>query len=165
MDQSSTHLHHPFISVGMKKKTQLFYFFQITNAAEFKKHLAKDIHPRITSVTQLLDVNKQPPTAVNIAFSQKGLTALAVMDSLNDSAYSLGQAADANNLGDSGTDGWVQQFTGTNIHGVFLLASDTMDKINSELGEIQSILRDCTVEQYRLNAAARPGDQAGHERA
>jgi DyP dimeric alpha+beta barrel domain len=151
-------------SIGMKKKVELFYFFNITDAATFKKHLADDIHQRITTTNQLLDVNKQPTTAVNIAFSQLGLTALSVLEPLGDTVFPLGQAADANNLGDPGTANWVPQFTGKNIHGVILLASDTQQNINNELRQIQAVLRTCTTEQYRLEGMARPKDQAGHER-
>ena len=35
---------------------------------------------------------------------------------------------------------WDPAFAGTKIHGVLLLASDTVDNINTELTNIQSIL-------------------------
>ncbi|EEB98446.1 hypothetical protein MPER_02040, partial [Moniliophthora perniciosa FA553] len=70
------------ILVGMKKDKELFFFFGIQDAAAFKSKLVSDIHGLVTSTTQLLDVALQPVTAVNIAFSQTGLTALGVTDDL-----------------------------------------------------------------------------------
>ena len=148
----------------MKKKVELFYFFEITNPAQFKQKLATDIHSRITTTTQLLDVSKQPSAAVNLAFSQRGLNAINVTESLGDSAFTAGQASVANTLGDPGTTNWVSAFTGTNVHGVFLLASDSVVNILEELGQIQSVLNGCASEVYSLPGTARPGDQEGHER-
>lgn len=108
--------------VGMKKNKELFFFFYINDTRAFKKYLASQIHPRITTTTQLLDLNLQPVTAVNVAFSQSGLTALGVNDNLGDSHFSNGQFAEHAELGDPGTDGWVEGLKGTRTHGVFLLA-------------------------------------------
>lgn len=148
----------------MKKKKQMFLFFSIEDAASFKTHLSKDIHPLITTTTELLDVNTQPVTAVNIAFSQSGLTALGVSDSLGDDAFTKGQFSDASNLGDPGTGNWESSFAGTSVHGVFLMASDTIDNVNDELANIQNILGNSAKEVHRLLGEARPGDQEGHER-
>jgi len=84
----------------MKKKNELFYFFSINNVSTFKRILKKVIYPFITTTTQLLDVNKQPQTALNVAFSQAGFTKLGINDSLGDTAFPGGQFADAAALGD-----------------------------------------------------------------
>ncbi|KAL0575177.1 dye-decolorizing heme-containing peroxidase [Marasmius crinis-equi] len=128
------------ILIGMKKDKELFFFFNITDVATFKSKLKTDIHNRITSTTQLLDVATQPITAVNIAFSQSGLNALGVTDNLQDSNFGGGQFKDARLLGDPGTGNWVPGFSGTGIHGVILLASDTQSNIDNELKSIQSAL-------------------------
>ncbi|KAF8590826.1 fungal peroxidase [Ramaria rubella] len=151
------------ILIGMKKLQELFFFFSINDAAAFKAKLGSDIHPLITTTTQMLNVSAQPNTAVNVAFSQIGLTTLGVTDDLGDPLFSAGQEADATALGDPGTTNWVSAFLGQGIHGVFLLASDTVDNVNGELSNIQSILGDSITEIYSLQAAARPGDQQGHE--
>lgn len=148
----------------MKKQEELFFFFGIQNATEFKQHLAADIHPLITTTTQMLSNSTQPNALVNIAFSQTGLTALNVTDSLGDSLFSFGQHANLTNLGDPGDTNWVPAFAGTTIHGVFLIASDTIDNVNSELSNIQGILGDSITELHRVQGQARPGDQNGHER-
>lgn len=148
----------------MKKKKELFFFFGITNATDFKIHLAADIHPLITTTTQLLSVSTQPITAVNIAFSQTGLTALGVTDILKDDAFADGQHVDATNLKDPGDVNWVPGFAGTSVHGVFLLASDTIDNVNNELSSIQNILGDSITEIHRLLGESRPGAEEGHER-
>ncbi|KAK0186269.1 fungal peroxidase [Armillaria mellea] len=151
------------ILVGMKKKKELFFFFGIQNATDFKSKLVTDIHPLITSTTQILDVTTQPLTAVNIAFSQSGLTALGITDDLGDQFYSTGQEADSAAIGDPGTGSWVQSFAGTSVHGVFLLASDTIDNVNQTLSDLLSSLGDSIGELHRVQGEARPGSEEGHE--
>ena len=51
----------------MKKNKELFWFFSIEDTTAFKAHLKDDIHPLVTSTTQLLSVDTQPDTALNIA--------------------------------------------------------------------------------------------------
>ncbi|KAJ7154720.1 fungal peroxidase [Mycena filopes] len=151
------------VLIGMKKNKELFYFFSIADVADFKPKLSGDILPRITSTTQLLDVSKQPATALNIAFSQTGLTALGATDSLGDSVFAGGQFKDLANLGDPGVANWVPQFAGTSIHGVMLFASDTDDNINAAVTSLEAALGDSITKVYSLSAGARPGAEAGHE--
>jgi hypothetical protein len=66
------------ILAGMSKNKELFFFFSVNDAATFKTKLASDILPLITSTTEILSVNTQPVTAVNIAFSNTGLLTLGV---------------------------------------------------------------------------------------
>lgn len=148
----------------MKKKKELFYFFSISDADEFKKRLASDINPLITSTQALLDVSTQPITAVNIAFTQTGLTTLGITDDLDDTLFSAGQVDDAVALGDPGTTGWVEAFDGTGIHGLLILASDTTSNIDDELAVLENALGDSIQELHRLQGAARPGAEEGHER-
>ncbi|KAK0199606.1 hypothetical protein DFS33DRAFT_1267808, partial [Desarmillaria ectypa] len=77
--------------------------------------------------------------------------------------YSKGQEADSAAIGDPGTGKWVQSFAGTSVHGVFLLASDTIENIDVILSEISSILGDSIGELHRVQGAARPGLEEGHE--
>ncbi|KAJ7270408.1 dye-decolorizing peroxidase precursor [Mycena rebaudengoi] len=151
------------ILVGMHKNTELFFFFSVNDAATFKSKLASDIVPIITTTTEILSVDTQPITAVNIAFSHTGLVTLGVTDDLGDSNFVAGQYADVHNtsfvIGDDPST-WNAAFAGTNIHGVFLLASDN---IASELANIQSILGSSITEIYRLNGAACPGAEQGDE--
>ncbi|KAJ7844806.1 dye-decolorizing peroxidase precursor [Mycena leptocephala] len=154
------------ILVGMHKNKELFFFFHVNNAATFKSKLASDIVPLISTTTEILSVNTQPITAVNIAFSNTGLVTLGVNDDLGDSNFVAGKFADVHNtsfvIGDNPST-WNAAFAGTNIHGLFLLASDTTANIDSELANIQSILGSSITEIYRLNGAARPGAEEGHE--
>jgi hypothetical protein len=148
----------------MKKKKELFFFFTITSPSTFKSLLSSKIQPLVTSTKQLLSVSTQPGTAVNVAFSQRGLSALGVQDNLGDGDFSAGQVSNAQSLGDGGTSRWRGEFTGGKIHGVFLLASDTVANVQAQLSNIQGILGDSIQEVYQLQGAARPGDQEGHER-
>jgi hypothetical protein len=148
----------------MKKKKELFFFFGISNATDFKAKLKSTILPLVTNTAQLLDVAQQPQTALNIAFTQRGLAALNITDELNDSTFSGGQLQDISSLGDPGTTNWVPEFVAGHIHGVILLASDTVDNINSTLSGLQSKLGTSITEIYSLQGAARPGSEEGHER-
>ncbi|KAK0471127.1 Dyp peroxidase [Armillaria novae-zelandiae] len=151
------------ILVGMKKKKELFFFFGIQNAAQFKSKLASDIHSLITSTAQILNVTTQPLTAVNLAFSNPGLTALRIIDDLGDPFYTSGQGADSAAIGDPGTGNWVTAFKGRSVHGVFILASDTIGNIDVTLSRILSTLGNSVVELHRIQGAARPGSEEGHE--
>ncbi|KAJ7138441.1 fungal peroxidase [Mycena crocata] len=158
------------ILIGMKKNKELFFFFGIANAKTFKQK-QKNILPLVTTTTQLVNVTAQPTTALNIAFSHRGLLALKSSklgdDTLGDLAFSAGQLASVigatNVLGDLGTKNWVPQFVGTKIHGVILLASDTEENIDYELNRLRSTLGNSIKEIYSLKGAAGPGNQQGHE--
>jgi DyP dimeric alpha+beta barrel domain len=147
----------------MKKNKEVFYFFHINNVATFKKKL-KILAPLVTTTTQLLDIAEQPNALVNIAFSQTGLTALGVNDTLGDPAFTNGQFLDAGNLGDPGTVNWVPAFKGTNVHGVILLASDSDNLINIELAAVNVLFGSSITKVHSLQGQVRPGDQQGHER-
>ncbi|KIJ48051.1 hypothetical protein M422DRAFT_163272, partial [Sphaerobolus stellatus SS14] len=151
------------ILFGMKKNMETFLFFSIANSTLFKQKLRADIKSRVTSTAQLLSVSSQPVTALNVAFLQAGLNALGVIDDLSDFVFSGGQESDAGELGDPGTINWVPAFKGSQIHGVFLLASDTSANLNSFVSEFTAIVQDSIHQIYRLDGAARPGAQAGHE--
>ncbi|KAJ7098358.1 hypothetical protein C8R44DRAFT_748201 [Mycena epipterygia] len=122
------------ILIGMKKNKELFFFFGIANAKVFKAKLRSDILPLVTSTTQILG---NVTTALNIAFSHTGLLALNVSDTLGDPDFTAGQRANAGTLGDPGTTNWVPQFVGTNIHGLILIASDTVNNVNSTLASLK----------------------------
>ncbi|KAJ7201680.1 fungal peroxidase [Mycena pura] len=152
------------ILIGMRKNKELFYFFSIANATDFKAKLRTDILPLVTSTTQLLSTAVQPTTALNIAFSQTGLTTLGITEDLGDPLFAQGQFQNAALLGDSNpATNWESQFAGTSIHGVILLASDTVDNVNASLASIQSALGSSITEVYSLQGAARPGAEQGHE--
>ncbi|KAJ7034781.1 dye-decolorizing peroxidase precursor [Mycena alexandri] len=151
------------VLVGMKKNKELFYFFSIANATDFKPKLSGDILPLITTTNQLLDVSTQPITALNIAFSQTGLNALGATDYLGDPVFRSGQFQDLAFLGDACPATWVPEFVGTGIHGVFLFASDSDDNINDAVTSLESTLGDSITKVYTLSGGARPGDEAGHE--
>ncbi|EJD48669.1 DyP-type peroxidase [Auricularia subglabra TFB-10046 SS5] len=150
------------IIVGMQKPKELFYFFSIGDAASFKTHLAKDIAPILTSAEQMLNTTQQPLVLLNMAFSQAGLTTLGVLDSLGDTSFTLGQIKAIQTLAEK-SDGWQQEFKGTGIHGVMLLASDTVDLINQQVAFLETTFGSSMRKVYALDGAMRPGALAGHE--
>lgn len=148
----------------MKKPVELFFFFQINNAAIFKTALRNNITSLVTSTTTVIGpATSQPLAFLNIAFSQRGLTTLGITDNLGDSFFSAGQFADASRLGDNEAD-WESAYTGNAIHGVFLIASDEQGNVNDLLMTITQMLGTSVTEVARLQGAARPGSEAGHER-
>jgi hypothetical protein len=111
----------------MSKIKERFVFFHINDAAAFKSVLNPYAAANITSIATLLPgAPEQPLAFVNVAFSQTGLSALGVTDSLGDSHFISGQFADASTLGDD-TDNWEAAFKGTNIHGIFLIGSNQVN--------------------------------------
>jgi len=150
------------VLIGMKKKEEIFFFFRVNNVKQFKSNL-RSMSSKLTTTTQILDVENQPNPLINVAFSQSGLTTLGIQDSLNDAFFSGGQFVDANNLGDPGTINWVQQFKGTNMHGVFLLVSDEDSFLALQLAILKTHFGSSISGQYTLSAKVRPGDQEGHE--
>lgn len=146
----------------MKKKVELFVFFHIHNAKRFKKGLTSLI-PMITSTSELLQVSTQPDVAINLAFSFTGLTTLGINETLNDTVFTTGQFQDAPNLNDS-TAEWVEVFKGTEIHGMMLLSSDTLDLVNSKLSSVRHLFGSSMSQLYSLKGQVRPGNEEGHER-
>nr|WAW38311.1 DyP-type peroxidase [Sistotrema brinkmannii] len=151
------------IFVGMKKPIELFYFFQINDANAFKSALQSHIISLVTSAATLIGpVSSQPSAFLNIAFSQRGLHALGINDSLGDSFFSAGQWADAEALGDNKAD-WDPAFSAGGIDGVMLIASDTQENVDGMLSAVQGYLGESATAVKTLQGSARPGDQAGHE--
>jgi hypothetical protein len=149
----------------MKKPVELFYFFQINDASSFKSALRNRVISLVTSTAVLISpASSQPLAYMNIAFSQRGLNALGIKDSLGDSFFSAGQLADAPGLGDNVNGDWDSAFTGSGIHGVLLIASDSQAFVNDMLNNVLSSFGSSISETTRLQGAARPGSQAGHER-
>ncbi|KAF7291876.1 Fungal peroxidase [Mycena indigotica] len=151
------------ILIGMKKKKELFFFFGIVDALAFKSNLKAHILPLVTPIPPLLPGGTSPTTALNIAFSQNGFDALNITDNLGDAPFANGQFVGASGLGDPGTVNWIPPFTGNKIHGVILLASDTIDNINNTLIDLKSGLGQSITEIYSLQGAARPPPEEGHE--
>jgi deferrochelatase/peroxidase EfeB len=151
----------------MHKDKELFFFFNITDVAGFKSHLADDLFPLITSATQSLNNTNTNTTLINIAFSQKGFDVLGIPSSdLDDSLFSRGQANQATALNDgNGTAGWQDEFKpGNGMHGVILIASDDVDAVNNQASSLVTTFDNSIVEVYRLLGRARPGMESGHER-
>jgi hypothetical protein len=150
----------------MKKSRELFFFFKIKDVYKFKKAFKSNIIPLVTSTSKLLgDVSSQPLAMLNVAFSSTGLHTLNVTDDLGDALFTNGQFADAANLKDDNPQSnWVSGFRGTDVHGVFLIASDSDLRIAAKLLQITIALGGAIQELYRISGAARPGKEAGHER-
>jgi hypothetical protein len=149
----------------MHKDKELFFFFNITDVAGFKSHLADDLFPLLTSATQSLNDTNTNATLINIAFSKKGFDVLGIdSNDLSDSLFSNGQANQSMTLGDAnGTAGWQDEFK-AGMHGVILIASDDIDAVNNQTSSLVTRFDNSIVEVYRLLGQARPDSERGHER-
>ncbi|KAI0086064.1 peroxidase [Irpex rosettiformis] len=151
------------ILVGMKKQKERFVFFHVNNAAEFKSVLKAYTPTNITSASTLVSpASDQPLAFVNIAFSHTGLSTLDINDNLGDSNFVSGQFAGASRLGDD-TATWEPTFKGTDIHGVFLIGTDKDEYLETYTGDLKTLFGSSWSVSLTLDAAARPGAEAGHE--
>lgn len=153
----------------MKKPVETFFFYRITDPKAYKLALRTKVASLVTSTATLVGpADSQPLAYLNMAYSQRGLLALGIKDNLGDSFFAQGQLADATKLGDTLTD-WEQPWTSANsavngIHGVLLVASDAQGPVDDLLQTVMEAFGSSIVMVTRLDAAARPGSQAGRER-
>ncbi|KAG8683211.1 hypothetical protein FRC08_014464, partial [Ceratobasidium sp. 394] len=167
------------IIIGLPKKKEEFIFFVITNPVLFRLALP------LLNITSTADVQRShqdisdarkdnpgaliPLPLLNIAFSQKGLNALGIKDDIGDPAFSKGQFADAETLGDQGTTTdkgfdphWEAAFKGR-IDGVLLVAGESWTTVNlAALAALATLGLSVRV-VYRLKGAVRPGEENGRE--
>ncbi|KAG8796495.1 hypothetical protein FRC12_021128 [Ceratobasidium sp. 428] len=166
------------VSAYLKRKKSL-YFFVIEDAAQFKIALPQlkiastaDVlhsHQAISDARRENHGSLIPLPLLNIAFSQQGLNALGVTDDIGDAAFSKGQFADAEGLGDQGavTDSgfdphWEPAFK-SRIDGVLLAAGESWKTVNQVVKTALDTLRHSVRVVYKLKGAVRPKDQKGHE--
>lgn len=125
----------------MKKQKERFVFFQINDADQFKNALKTYVPEHITSTATLISPPAQQPLAfVNVAFSNTGLRTLGITDNLGDPEFSTGMFADAQDLGDD-LNQWAAPFTGTVIHGVFLIGTDQVSSVENQYRGLCSSFR------------------------
>lgn len=146
----------------MRQQNEIFHFFSIADPPTFKRQVSGVIS-QITTVESMLDPSTQPHAMTNIAFSQSGLTTLGIHDDVNDTDFRMGQFASAPVLAEN-TDNWVDQFKGTKVHGVFMIASDSQNLMMGQSRSIQNQFGRSINILYSIQGQMRPGNQAGHER-
>ncbi|KAF8151502.1 hypothetical protein B0H34DRAFT_131748 [Crassisporium funariophilum] len=178
---------------GLPKKTETWYFFQVTEPTAFRRNLRNFI-PLIKNVAQVIrdrdDIEKHkrddqehgrkpqliPLVGVNIAFSHFGFKKLAIDDAkLIDTAFLTGQRIDAGaNLGDQGTGSgpnfdpdWEPEFK-EELHGVIVVAGDSHLSVDKKIRQIEQIFGvGSNVHSIRevtsVRGDARPGALAAHE--
>jgi Dyp-type peroxidase family len=179
------------VLVGLNKNLESFVFFRITDPAQFKHYLSKFI-PYITTskhtmdqrtkITDLLESRKsgqlhtepREPNqlrvctpGINLAFAFKGLEKLGVTDDLKDNVFKVGQIKDAKNIGDPGygepfDPDWSPTFK-QEIHGVFLVAGDSQDTLNTHLELVKRSFGNSIHIIDTVEGHVRPGKQRGYE--
>ncbi|KAF8596549.1 Dyp-type peroxidase [Ceratobasidium sp. AG-I] len=168
------------IIFGLPKKKEEFVFFVITDVAKFKaalKHLkVSTTGDVIRALKAIKEVKGEEPEKLitlpllNISFSQTGLTALGIKDSIGDPAFAAGQLADAQLLGDEGQvddegkfdPSWETAFKGQ-IHGVLLFTGESWKTANGIAKETLKAFGKSIRVVYTLKGSVRPGAEKGHE--
>ncbi|KAH6917877.1 peroxidase TAP [Coprinopsis sp. MPI-PUGE-AT-0042] len=179
------------ILVGLVKNSELYYFFQILNAEQFRRDLTKVV-PLVKSVEKAIEDRKRIDehkrekksglvivSGINIAFSHLGFQEMGVDDSslIAGAAdpFKIGQRTDAvANLGDN----FVPSATGIipewdpaflqPIHGVIIVAAETHDHAEEVLKGIEQIFRADTprasvAQVKRIRGDVREGKLRAHE--
>ncbi|GAW16563.1 hypothetical protein ANO14919_059940 [Xylariales sp. No.14919] len=170
---------------GLGKKHELYYFFRIKagQVPLFREHLgafiplvtttveAKKFHQTIkdgkkAAAEQGIPFPMIENSGVNISFSQKGLAALGITDSIGDDVFEKGMVADADGLGDDLAD-WDADFK-KEIHGLVIITANSLSVLEGQLERIKRIFhvgqRNATIEKVtQLSGQTRPGAEKGHE--
>ncbi|KAL5503918.1 DYP1 [Sanghuangporus vaninii] len=170
------------IILGFPKRTEDFIFFNIQNAAAFKRDL-KQLIPAITSTADIQKLRKDiddhkksgkhgllKAVGINIAFSVKGLEKLGITDDLGDASFKKGQLGNASALGDTGkTDSsgnfvpdWLEPFK-NEIDGVILVAGDSRESVQEGDNKVEHVLGHSIKEVFKVKGQTRPGKEKGHE--
>lgn len=169
------------IIVGLPKRFEEFLFFQINDAAGFKKGL-KQLIPAITSTADVVKARKAieqhknqghnntlETSGINVAFSFKGLKKLGITESTGDPDFEAGQLAHAKNLGDQGTDAdgkfdpkWLPAFK-HDIDGIFLFTGDSKPSACNAAHKVEHLLGKSIAQVLKVEGNVRPGKEKGHE--
>ncbi|CAA7264490.1 unnamed protein product [Cyclocybe aegerita] len=176
---------------GLPKKTETWYFFQISNPTKFRKDFRNFI-PLVKSADGVLEDRKAidkhkrqqgggwkphliPIAGVNVSFSHFGFQKLGIDDAkLIDTAFLTGQRIDAGaNLGDKGTGtgpnfvpDWEEPFK-QEIHGVFIIAGESHPTVDKKIQHIEQIFGLGNASSIKkliaIRGDVRPGALSAHE--
>ncbi|KAF5375843.1 hypothetical protein D9615_008174 [Tricholomella constricta] len=176
---------------GLPKKTQTYFFFQITDARLFRSQLV-EFTPLVKTVAQVIKDRKAiddhkrkgdktliTMVGVNIAFSHKGFAFMGIDDAnltKTETIFEMGQKKDAQSLGDKGTTvgsefvpDWEPEFL-QDIHGVILVSGDSHGTVNKKLQQVKEIFglaqgpnKSSIKAVTSIVGDVRPGKESGHE--
>lgn len=168
------------VLVGLQKHAELFLFFRITDAAEFRIMLRRQIAARLTSTRRVLDRERvvlhekrhghrvtHPWESLNLAFTKDGLNRLLGSGrALLDPAFERG----ADNpdtiaaLNDPPpTAQWLPAFRAEPIDGIFLIAGPNRGFVETHANHLRSMLTGIVAVVYAELGQVRPGAERGHE--
>ncbi|KAK7442538.1 dye-decolorizing heme-containing peroxidase [Stygiomarasmius scandens] len=176
------------ILVGIPKKTQTYFFFQIEGDPSLFRKALVDVVPLIKSSSQVQkdrdalkehkrkgDKSLIPMAGAQIAFSNAGLVKMGITGVASPSKpatdpFITGQFKDAFTLGDAGTGtqddfvpAWDPAFGNANIDGLIFVGGDCHDSVNKELHKIKLILGPSVKKVIEIVGDTRPGPDSGHE--
>ncbi|KAG6902138.1 hypothetical protein C0995_003895 [Termitomyces sp. Mi166 len=178
---------------GLPKKTQTYFFFQITDVKLFRSQLSHLV-PLIKTTSQVLKDRKAiqdhkkkgnktllTMVGVNIAFSHKGFAAIGIDDTTltnTEPSFAQGQKQNAQSLGDKGTGGgptfvpdWKPEFL-QDIHAVILISGDSHETVSKKFDEVKGIFgigsghqrNSVSIKEVTtIRGDVRPGEESGHE--
>ncbi|KAI0399119.1 Dyp-type peroxidase [Xylaria palmicola] len=164
---------------GLGKKHQVFHFFSIRDATNFRRNLrafiplitdtteAKKFHQTIKEAKKEASLIGKPlelleNSGVNISFTQKGLLALGINDDIRDDIFKAGMLKDAPELGDKTEVDWDPKFK-KDIHGVIIVTANSKAILDATLAGIKVIFLATIIDVKTLFGHTRPGPEDGHE--
>lgn len=178
---------------GLPKKAELFFFFTIDPnpnlIKDFRAQLV-ELVPHITSAKdcqedrkRIADEKKEAAdehrerqlleiSAINIAFSHKGLEHLQIGESveLGDAPFQAGMRASADTRLRDNLEEWKEAFKKDDkpIHGVFLVTGESRNRIEKAFGKVKKIFsigkEGATIKEViSIFGNVRPGDEQAHE--
>lgn len=142
-----------YVSPGLPKALEYFYYFQITDIARFKQTFTTFAYSRIVTSERL--VNNPPPPAqtnpndpflgFNVAFTSIGIARFGLDPAaIGDPAFVRGQQADAKSLGDPGVQrgsawspDWDAEYK-ANIDGIFLITAYNETNAQNFIKELEA---------------------------
>jgi Dyp-type peroxidase family len=169
------------VLIGLQKNYERFVFFQIANVNAFKTTLRIKFASHVTSSAEVLHREHRlerhkaeggrevlPLVGVNVAFTDKGIKALAPAAKLDPTntfdkvAKDRATVAGDVRTGDVPTN-WKAPFANDTIDGVFLVTGGTTAAVDDETSEILNMFGAAITVLFDQTGNVRPGAENGHE--
>ena len=167
------------VLVGLQKHAEVFLFFRIADAAEFKALLRQQIAGRLTSTRRALDRElvamherqhrprvTHPWESLGLCFTKDGLNRLlGTGRTLLNPAFERGadNPATIAALNDPPIENWLPAFRTDGIDGLFSLAGPNRRFVETHANHLRALLSGTILIVYAEMGHVRPGSQRGHE--
>jgi Dyp-type peroxidase family len=167
------------VLVGLHKNAELFVFFRISEAADFKRRLRQHVIARLTSTRQTIErrslvterrrsggARGDISAGINLGFTRHGMTQLlGPRRAALDPAFERGSADPdtITRLNDPPPSRWLPAFIAERVDGVLLIAGPDERLVRHQGDLLLTILGPSVKPVYSELGQVRPGRQRGHE--